>query len=111
VSRGVADNGVVLGGPTFKGIAIRDITISHDTPDQYEEGDNVGVLNRGDMYVLAATDVENDKQAYYNSSTGEIGASGISNAVAIAGAIFRKTASSGGFTIVRLSNGIGDITT
>ena len=111
VSRGSADNGVIPGGPTFKGIAIRDITISHDTADQYEEPDNVAVMNRGDIWVKVGTSVVNDKQAYYNSSTGEIGDSGISNAVAIAGAIFLDTADSAGFSRVRLSDGIGNITT
>lgn len=111
VSRGVADNGVILGGPTFKGIAVRDVTISHDTPDRYEEPDTVTVMNRGDIWVQVASAVVNDKQAYYNSSTGELGASGISNAVAIAGAIFLDTADEDGFSRVRLSNGIGDITT
>lgn len=107
VSRGVADNGVVLGGATFKGISVRDITISHDTPDRYEQYDNVAVKNRGDIWVLVGSDVVNDKQAFYDTTTGVISSSG----TAIAGAIFLDTQLSGGFSRVRLSNGIGDITT
>ena len=111
VSRGSADNGVTLGGATFVGISVRDITVMHDTADRYEEGDNVAVAVRGDIWVKAKTAVVNQKQAYYNSTTGEIGASSISNAVAIAGAIFLDTADADGFSRVRLSNAVGDITT
>lgn len=111
VSQGVADNGAVLGGVTFKGITIRDITIVHTTPDRYEEGDTMGVLVRGDIWVVAGTDVVHSHQAYYNSATGEIGGSGISNAVAIAGSSFMETVAEGGFVRVRLSNAVGDQTT
>lgn len=111
VSQGAADNGAVLGGITFCGITVRDITLVHDTPDQYEEGDNMGVLVKGDIWVVAGTDVSVKHQAYYNSSTGAIGGSGISNAVAIAGAEFLDTVTSGGFVRVRLSNAVGDLTT
>lgn len=110
-SRGSADNGLLVGGATFKGITYRDITLVHTTADRYETGDNVGLMNRGDIWVAVATDVVNDKQVFYNSSTGALGASTISNAVAIAGAIFLDTVASGGFSRVRLSNGIGDTTT
>jgi hypothetical protein len=111
VSRGSADNGVIVGGSTFKGIAIRDVTIAHATADRYEAPDNVAVLNRGDIWVQVATDVVHDRQAYYNSSTGEFGDSAIPNDVAVDGAIFLDTASSGGFSRVRLSSSIGKITT
>jgi hypothetical protein len=111
VSAGTADNGAVLGGATFRGISVRDITVVHSTADRYEQHDNMAAAVRGDIWVLTATAVVNRKQAYYNSSTGEIGGSGISNAVAIAGAVFLDTAGSGAMARVRLSNTVGDITT
>lgn len=111
VSQGVEDNAAILGGPTFVGITIRDVTLVHDTPDRYEEGDTVGVAVRGDIWVVAAGAVEVGLQAYYNSSTGAVGGSGISNAVAIAGAKFLDTGAEGDLVRVRLSNAIGDLTT
>lgn len=111
VSQGVNDNGAILGGPTFCGITVRDITLVHDTPDQYEESDTMGVLVRGDIWVKVATDVVAARQAYYNSATGQIGASGITNAVAISEARFLDTATNGGFARVRLTNASGDLTT
>lgn len=111
VSQGEADDGAVLGGATFCGITVADKTLDHDTPDQYEEGDTMAVLNRGDIWVTAATAVVAGRQAYYNSVTGEIGASDVDNAVAIAGAKFLDTADADAVARVRLSNAVGDLTT
>jgi hypothetical protein len=60
---------------------------------------------------LVATDVVKKKGVYYNTSTGQFGASTISNAVLVANAEWLDTASSGGFARIRLANASGDITT
>jgi hypothetical protein len=111
VSQGVADTGAIKAGPTFCGIAIRDVAIEHDTPDQFEQYDEMAVMVRGDIWVTVGTNVVAGRQAYYNSSSGQLGASGISNAVAIAGAKWLDTVTSGGLARVRLSNAVGDLTT
>lgn len=111
VSQGVADNGAILGGSNFKGITIRDVTLVHATADRYETGDNMAVAVRGDLWVQVANAVTPGLQAYYSSVTGAIGKSGVSNGVAIAGAVFLDTAAEDGFSRVRLSSSIGDITT
>lgn len=107
VSKTGNDNGCILGGTVFAGIAVRDVTISHDTPDQYQEGDNVAVMVRGDIWVKVGAAVEAGRAVSYNTTTGVIGTSG----TAIAGAAFLDSAAENGFARVRLSNAIGDLTT
>jgi hypothetical protein len=109
VSHGSADNGGILGGTNFRGVAIRDVTLVHDTADQYETGDNMGVAVRGDIWIKVVNAVTPGLQAYYNTSTGRIGKTGAGTA--IAGAVFLDSADAEGFSRLRLSSAIGDITT
>lgn len=111
VSQGEADAGAILGGATFVGITVRDITLVHATADRYEEGDTMAVAARGDIWVKVANAVTVGLQAYYNSSTGAIGKTGISNGVAIAGAKFLDSVDADGYARVRLASAIGDLTT
>lgn len=85
-----SDKAVVLGKPSgagaFVGITMADVTLANlsaTTTDKYVEGDNVGVLVKGDIWVAPQTNVSAGGAVYYNSSTGELGDSGISNAVLI----------------------------
>lgn len=78
-----------LSGGAFRGITRADITLANvdeATTDKYLDGDNMGVQSRGDIWVAPQTNVTAGGAVYFNSSTGELGASGISNAVLIAGA-------------------------
>lgn len=109
-SQGAEDNGAVLGGSLFVGISVRDITLVHDTADEYAEGDNMATAFRGDIWVQTKTTVVPRQKVYYNSSTGEIGDSGISNAVEIVGAHFLDTGAIDDIVRVRLI-GAGDLTT
>ena len=105
-SKGDEDDGVVQGGSLFVGVSIRDITLDHDTADQYEEGDNVAIMTRGDIWVVVSGAVEAQTRASYNTSTGLIGASG----TAIAGSYFKTSADDGELAILRLNDG-SDVTT
>lgn len=55
VIKGNLDNNCVIAVTTglFLGISIRDTTLLHATPDRYEAGDNVGLLNEGVIWVTA----------------------------------------------------------
>jgi len=70
----------------------------------------MAVAVRGDIWVAAKGAVVAAHQAYYNSTTGEIGPSTISNAVAIAGATFLDSGADTDKVRVRLSNAAGDLT-
>lgn len=107
VSNGEADDGVVLGGSNFAGVSMRDVTLNHDTADQYEEGDNVAVMTRGDIWVLAEDAVTAHTAITYNTTTGALGSSG---GTTIADAIWMTSAAAGGLAIARLS-GTLDVTT
>lgn len=106
-SQGSADNGAVLGGALFAGISVRDITVVHTTADRYEEGDNMALMTRGDIWVTVGADVVKGNQGHYDSTTGVISDSG---GVTIAGSRFMTTASSGGKAILRLGEASMDLT-
>lgn len=85
----VSDKAATLGalsGGTFIGITVAKndgAVISGVTVDKYNDKDNMPVLVEGDIWVAPATSVAAGGAVYYNSSTGQLGASGISNAVLI----------------------------
>ena len=89
------DASVALGetsGSVFVGITLADPTLPNlagnvagQFTDKYSDGDNIAVLTLGDVWVAPATSVVIGTQGYFNSVTGALGASSISNAVAIAG--------------------------
>lgn len=108
VSKGTEDNDIVKGGSLFAGVSIRDITLVHDTADQYEDGDDAGILVRGDIWVAVEDDVAAKTQILYNTTTGALGSSG---GTAIAGSVWMTSASAGGLAVARLGNTAGDVTT
>lgn len=88
-----SDAAVVLGQPSgagdFVGITMADNTLPNlaaTQTDAYQEGENVGVLVKGDIWVAPQTNVDAGGAVYMNAATGQLGASGISNAVLIANA-------------------------
>jgi hypothetical protein len=93
VSRGTASERACtlgqLSGGDFIGITMADNTLANlsaSFTDKYADTENVGVLVRGDIFVVPATNVTAGGSVYYNSSTGQLGDSGISNAVQITNA-------------------------
>lgn len=78
-----------LSGGAFVGITIRDATLANvdaTYTDKYQDKENMGVVVRGDIWVAPQTNVAAGGNVYFNTVTGELGGSGISNAVQITGA-------------------------
>lgn len=105
----VTDRGAVLGqlsGFAFVGITVSDVTLpnlSATFTDKYADKDNAGVLVRGDLWVTSSTIVAAGGNVYFNSVTGALGASSISNAVLIKGARWMTSAAAAGLAVVRLN--------
>jgi hypothetical protein len=87
-----SDKAITLGalsGGAFVGITRADQTLPrYDTTparatDTFYVGDNVPVHVRGDIWVKPATNVNSGDPIYFNSVTGQLGNSGIANAVAL----------------------------
>ncbi len=108
VSKGAAVRGAVVGGTLFVGIAVRDVTLLHSTPDQYQIYDSVAVATKGDIYVLALENVVARTAVKYKTSDGRIG---YASGTAIDGAVWMTTTSAGSIGVVRLSHNQGDLTT
>jgi hypothetical protein len=108
VSKGALDNSVVIAGNGYCGIAIRDISLVHDTADRYEDGDNVAVATRGDFWITVEDAVVAQTAIKYNATTGQLGSDG---GVTIDGAYWVTSASAGGLAIARLATGAIDLTT
>lgn len=103
-----------LSGGEFVGISVADPglpNLSTTFTDKYADGENMACLTRGDIWVIPATNVTVGGAVYFNSSTGQLGDSGISNAVLIANAKWMTSypetdvdlVTTGQFAIVRLT--------
>lgn len=93
----LSDLGVTLGqlsGGGFVGITMADPTLTNEPDisgqftDAYSNGDNIGVMISGDIWVAPLDDVDAGGAVYYDSVTGQLGASGIANAVPIPNAVW-----------------------
>jgi hypothetical protein len=93
----ITDRGAVIGllsGGTFVGITCADPTLPNVTPgftDLYQEGDNMAVAIRGDWWVVVTGNIAAGSDVYFNSVTGALGPSTISNAVKIDNAKWMTT--------------------
>jgi hypothetical protein len=121
VSQGTThgDKSAVIGqvsGGIFVGITLSDATlpnltdISGQHTDMYSDSDNMAVASGGDIWVTPATAVQAGNLVYFNSVTGQLGDSAISNAVLIDNARWQSSlpnsqpsyVSFNGLAIVRL---------
>jgi hypothetical protein len=63
-----------LSGTNFRGISCADPTLSTLTfTDKYADGDNMAVLQRGDLWVDIENSVVAGADVYYNNTTGQLG--------------------------------------
>lgn len=72
VGRGTGVKGVTLGAADlahFKGVSIRDITLGAET-DKYPQYKNVGVYERGLIYVLPSVAVAPGDPVHFDATTG-----------------------------------------
>lgn len=95
VSRGVADAGVTKGGSQFSGVTVRDVTLPASQEDLYNEGDEVGVLRHGVIWLTVAEAVNAGDPVYFNTSTGAWYKSASAGRSLVADAMWETSASSG----------------
>jgi len=110
VNQGSHDNGVRLGGSGgFVGITRKNPTIPASVfTDKFAGGDNVDVVARGDIWVIAEAVVTAGEAVYYNPATGVLGHSG---GTQIHDARWMtSTTGANGLAVVRLANSAGSDT-
>jgi hypothetical protein len=98
----------LLSGGVFVGITCNAITLPNVTigfTDVYENGSNMPVMIRGDIWVNAADAVVAGAPVYFNSVTGAFGASGISNATEIYGARWMTSAPTASTDLLKVEVG------
>ena len=105
VSQGtISDDAVVLGGTLsgFKGITVKDINRDSRSGDKYQKYEEVGYLNRDEIWVEAEGAVA-DGAVYFKGTTGAILAASGGGAIGpIPGARFKTSADDEGRCIVYL---------
>lgn len=107
VGRGAGDKGAILGAGAaagFLGISVRDVTLEPGNADKYLRYQNMAVLKKGQIWVVAGGNVQDGQDVTFNSTTGvlsSIAADG-SN-FAIPGARWVDTVSSGELARVDLT--------
>jgi len=96
VGDGTADDSAKLAGAGFAGVTIAD---KAQTTGDYPVGSVAGVINKGTVWVVAATAVTPASVVTFTVATGAIGDAAVgAGIVAIAGAKFLDTAAIGGLT-------------
>jgi hypothetical protein len=85
VSQGTGDNGAIVGGSAFVGITVRDITqdgapldvnsATRAPVDTYPQYANMGVLNRGHIWVEAQSNVTAGTALFYDTTSGKFAGS------------------------------------
>lgn len=100
-----------LSGKTFIGITRADSTLPNITAgftDAYQDGDNMAVHVRGDIWVIAHDAVAAGDPVYYASATGRLGNASMSGGTAIDDARWMTTAINGSLGVVRLGAATGN---
>lgn len=102
VIRGTADNQVTVGAAgKFVGITVRDITLPATNADVYKQGNTVGVMTIGTMFVVPTANVADGDAVYYDANGALTNVSG--GNTAIPGAVWEATTASGGLAVLRLN--------
>ena len=99
--QGTNDNQVTAtASAAFIGISIKDVTAIDDTADLYPQYDNVAVLNKGVVWVLAGGTVAAGEAVYVDGSGDFIESA--SGATALSGVTFDSSGSDGDLVRIRL---------
>ena len=100
-----SDRACYLGG-TFRGITRANPSNSVQLfTDKYSDGENMPIVVRGDVFVVAEGAVTAGEVVYYNASTGALGHSG---GTAIDDAMWMTTTAAGQIGVVRLGVATGN---
>lgn len=112
VSQGSADAGAVIGGASaavFVGISVQDMSVENDpaNSDEYPRYANMGVMTRGDIWVVTGGIVAAGGDVTFASTTGVLSSAATGGSqFAIAGARWMTSAASGALAKVRLSGSL-----
>jgi hypothetical protein len=114
VSQGTdSDRAVMLGGASgkaFVGITRADQTLPNVNSaftDKFQDGDNMGVLVKGDIWVVPENDVFAGEAVYFDEATGRLGATS-GGKVLINGSRWMTSALAAGFAVCRLGSSGGN---
>jgi len=105
VSKGTGHKGAVLGGAIADvlGVSVRDVTLvaqAGQTVDKYQNKDNMGVLNEGDMWVQVNSAVTEGAVVTYLAADGTFApATGVN----IPGSRWLTSAASGALAVARFT--------
>ncbi len=97
-------------GGNFVGITVADPTLPNiraGFTDKYQDTDNMSVLVRGDIWVIAHEAVSAGDAGYFNATTGLLGNSNLTTGTIIEDARWMTTAVAGSLAVLRLGNAAG----
>ena len=111
VSQGTSDKEALIGGASaavFAGVSIADKTINNDGGvDGYNQYDNMGVMTRGDIWVVVGGNVTAGGDVTFAATTGALSSAAASGSqFAIAGARWMTSATSGNLAKLRLGGAL-----
>ena len=100
-----------LSGKSFVGVTMADPTLPNITAgftDKYQDGDNMAVMVRGDIWVVAHEAVSAGDPVYYNATTGLLGNASLTSGTAIDDARWMTSAAAGALAVLRLASAAGN---
>jgi hypothetical protein len=107
VQRGTSDNEALIGAVAatdFVGVTIRDVNRAED---EYAQYDNMGVMQRGRIWVTVGGDVVAGDNVTFSATTGVLSSAAASGSqFAITGAVWETTASNGGLAKLNLTGSL-----
>lgn len=106
VSQG-AEGLAVLGGAKFLGVTLKDPTLVPRVGvevDEYQEGDNMAIMTRGECYVSPVEAVAAGNPVTFDATTGRFGDT---TGTVIPGAMWKKGAGANGIAILDLNGFLG----
>jgi hypothetical protein len=107
VSQGAGAKGAIVGGTAagFLGVTVRDATLvtnQGQTVDLYQRYQNMGVINSGDIWVVAVNGCTVGAAATFDGTTGQINPA--AGGLAIAGSKWLTSATAGNLACLRLTH-------
>jgi hypothetical protein len=112
VGQGTADRGAVIGAAAaagFVGVSVQDMSVENDpaNSNEYHQLDTMGVITRGDVWVVTGGIVTAGADVTFASTTGILSSAATSGTqFAIAGARWMTGAASGALALLRLSGSL-----
>ena len=95
----------LLSGQVLVGVTVADQSLSTLVfTDKYSDGDNMGVMVKGDIWVAVENAVTPETQVFFNNSTGQFGGTSAGHTRVVNARWMTSQATANGLAVLRLTS-------